>query len=125
MAVSHRDSFGLTMATAPATPITADMPENEYDYYKKNYDRQMNEIKIGYKRVKEKIKSIRQAYSKAVTTGRKSGSRNVVLEYFDDLATLWGGLPSTQPLPFWVDSQSINNDEENEGTELLILPLFR
>ena len=118
MAVSHRESFGLAMATAPAKP-TKDMSKSEYDHYKKNYDREMDEIKIGYKRVKEKIKSIRQDYSKAVTTGRRSGSGKVVLEFYDDLSMLWGGSPATEPLPFGLDSQSINNNKENNGIVVL------
>jgi CO dehydrogenase/acetyl-CoA synthase delta subunit len=51
MSVSHGDSFGLIMATPPAKP-TKDMSKSEYDHYKKNYDRELDEIKVGYKRVK-------------------------------------------------------------------------
>jgi hypothetical protein len=45
-------------------------------------------------------------------TGRKSGNGKIVLEFYDDLSMLWGGSPSTEPLPFGLDSESINNNKE-------------
>ena len=80
MAVSHPESFGPVKASTPAKAIK-EMSKKEYDSYNQKYNREMNEIKIGYKRVKEKIKTIRQDYSKAVTSGRRNGSGRVVLEF--------------------------------------------
>ena len=42
-------------------------------------------IKIGYKRVMEKTKELRQKFSKAVTNGTRSGSGKLVMEFYDDL----------------------------------------
>lgn len=108
MAVSYPESFGPVKVSTPAKPVK-EMSKKEYDAYNQKYNSEMNEIKMGYKRVKEKIKSIRQDYSKAVTSGRRSGSGKVVLEFYEDLTTLWGGSPSTQPLSFGVDSLGIND----------------
>ena len=83
MAVSHPGSFGPVKASTPAKPIK-EMSKKEYDSYNQKYNREMNEIKISYKRVKEKIKTIRQDYSKAVTSGRRSGSGRVVLEFYNE-----------------------------------------
>jgi len=42
-------------------------------------------IKIGYDRIREKVKDIRQNYRKAVTKGRRSGSGKLVFEHYDQL----------------------------------------
>ena len=52
----------------------------------------------GYSRTREKIKEIRQNFSQKVISGRCSGSGKVMLEFYDDLAKLWGGSPSTESL---------------------------
>ena len=64
-------------------------------------------LRLGTSASKKKSKTIRQDYSKAVTSARRSGSGRVV-------TTLWGGSPATQPLSFGVDLQGINNDENHE-----------
>lgn len=46
---------------------------------------------MGYERIKEKAKAIRQAYRKAVTEGRRSGSGKLVCDNWDKLKILWGG----------------------------------
>ena len=45
--------FGPVMASAPEKTVK-EMSKDEYGEYKKKYDREMSEIIIGYKRVKEK-----------------------------------------------------------------------
>ena len=47
------------------------------------------------------MKDIRQNFSKAVTTGTRSGSRKIIYEFFDKLVTIWGG-SNTKPLQFGV-----------------------
>ena len=42
-----------------------------------------NQIRIGYERVKQKVKDIRQEYRKAVTEGRRSGSGKLVADNWD------------------------------------------
>ena len=55
-------------------------------------------IRKGQKRVMEKVKEIRQSFSKAVVSGSRSGSGKIVYEFYDKLITLWGGSAGTEPL---------------------------
>ena len=50
-------------------------------------------IKIGYQRIKQKIKDLRQDYRNAVTVGRRSGSGKLVEDNWDILKNIWGGSP--------------------------------
>ena len=45
-------------------------------------------LKMGYERIKEKAKAIRQDYRKAVTEGRRSGSGKLLCDNWDKLKTL-------------------------------------
>ncbi len=55
-------------------------------------------MKRGYTRVQDKLKEIRQKFSEAVASGRRSGSGKIILESYDQLAQIWGGSPATEPL---------------------------
>ena len=80
-------------------------------------------IKIGYKRVMEKTKELRQKFSKAVTNGTRSGSGKWVMEFYDDLVFIWGGSAATKPLQFGRESSVnhikdlsfISNDEDGDS----------
>ena len=67
-------------------------------------------IKRGYNRVLEKIKDISQNFANAITTGRRSGSRKIVMEFYEELVKLWGGSPTTKSLTFGVSLNSISNN---------------
>ena len=69
-------------------------------------------IKKGYTRIQEKIKDIRQNFATAVTTGSRSGSGKIVMEHYEQLKSSWGGSPSTEPLDFGVNTNSINSSSE-------------
>ena len=64
----------------------------------------------GRNRIIEKVKGIRQNFSKAVTTGTRSGSGKIVYEFFDKLVTIWGGSANTKPLQFGVQSGDYANN---------------
>ena len=75
-------------------------------------------IRRGYTRVQEKLKEIRQKFSEAVTSGRRSGSGKVILEFYDQLVQIWGGSPATEPLSAGIcthDINSVNVDDQREG----------
>lgn len=75
-------------------------------------------IKRGYTRVQEKLKEIRQKFSEAVTSGRRSGSGKIILEFYDQLVQIWGGSPATEPLSSGICTQDINSvnvDDQREG----------
>ena len=57
-------------------------------------------IKRAYNRVMEKIKKSRQNVSSAVILGTRSGSGKVVMEHYDELVSILGGSPSSEPLEF-------------------------
>ena len=65
----------------------------------------------GYNRVLEKVKILRQGFSKAVTAGTRSGSGKLVYDQYDNLRNIWGGSPNTMPLPTGIDSSSVNDGE--------------
>ena len=72
-------------------------------------------IKRGQKRILEKVKEIRQNFSKAVVTGSRSGSGKLVYEFYDKLITLWGGCANTAPLLYDVSSDNLNDEQEPES----------
>ena len=63
----------------------------------------------------EKVKEIRQNFSKAVVTGSRSGSGKLVYEFYDKLITLWGGCANTAPLLYDVSSDNLNDEQEPES----------
>ena len=62
----------------------------------------------GYKRIQEKIKDLRQGFSKAIVNGTRSGSGKFVYEHYDRLKQIWGGSPNTEPLTCGIDTSSVN-----------------
>ena len=66
------------------------------------------------KRVMEKVKEIRQSFSKAVVSGSRSGSGKIVYEFYDKLILLWGGSASTSSLAYGVSGDDFEEDE-NRG----------
>ena len=69
-------------------------------------------IRKGQKRVMEKVKEIRQSFSKAVVSGSRSGSGKIVYEFYDKLITLWGGSAGTEPLSYGVGGDDFQEDNE-------------
>ena len=74
-------------------------------------------ITRGQKRVMEKVKEIRQNFSKAVVAGSRSGSGKIVYEFYDKLIQLWGGSANTEPLPYGVNVDSFALSEDIPGGE--------
>ena len=65
----------------------------------------------------EKVKELRQGFSNAVTAGLRSGLGKLVLEFYDLLVQMWGGVPLTKPLPFGIQSSqaaSISSIDVND-----------
>ena len=54
--------------------------------------------------MREKIKGIRQDFSKSVVKGSRSGSGKIVYEHWDTFISIWGVSPSTLSLQFGVES---------------------
>ena len=62
-------------------------------------------------------KELRQKFSNAVTTGSRSGSGKLVMEFYDVMVKIWGGSPSTEPLSFGVESSVARDHEKQLGEE--------
>lgn len=113
---ARENYFGPVEKTVAEKPVK-EMSKEEYKAYKAVHDKEAEMIRKGYNRIKEKVKNIRQDYSKAVVSGTRSGSGKIVIEHYDDLATIWGGSPSTEPLAFGVDSTGTLSSEVSESDE--------
>ena len=108
--------FGLVTVTPPKKPLT-EMSVDEKIVYLKNKKMENGQIQKGDQRVQEKIKEIRQGFAKAVTVGTRSGSGKIVFEFYDKLSEIWGGgSPSTEPLPFGVETGNFVSAVESEQT---------
>ena len=123
MALLYEESdFGPKEVSAPQKPVK-EANKDEYKANKSIADKEKQMIKNGYKQIKEKLKRIRQDYSKAIISGTRRGRGKIVLQHFDKLASIWGGSPATEALSFGIDSSEIltaslpdkaNDQEEND-----------
>ena len=113
MAGLYPDDF-RTPSLAKAGTSIKDMDKEEYESFKTQNDKEKLGIKKGYKRVKEKIRNIRQDYRTAVNKGSHSGSGKIVKENFDLLNEIWGGSPATSTVPFGIDSDVVEETVEDE-----------
>ena len=59
-------------------------------------------IDTGYNRVLQKVKILRQAFSKAIVSGTRSGSHRMVYRHFEVMKSIWGGSPNVEPVPFGI-----------------------
>ena len=101
--------------TSPSLPEDfKDLSKEEQKKSKKLVKESTDLINRGNKRVMEKVKEIRQNFSKAVVSGRRSGSGKIVFEYYDKLVTLWGGSASSEPLAFGVGSDDFEEDDTQD-----------
>ena len=94
MAASYPDDFGPETLSEQGGTMARDAITN----FKVKISEEKKQIKLGYDRIKQKAKDIRQDYRKAVTEGRRSGSGKLVCENWDTLKLLWGGSPATKSI---------------------------
>ena len=108
MAKLYADDEDLFGPPSPST-LTDDGSQEQKLLFKQ----QKKEISRGYQRILEKIKDLRQGFSKAILSGTRSGSGKIVYEYFDRLKQIWGSCPNTKPLACGVDSNSVSSSQAN------------
>ena len=96
-----------------------EMPQEEKDMAKEVIKVSKELIAKGTKRVMEKVKEIRQAFSKAVISGKRSGSGKIVFEFYDKLVQLWGGSANVTPLAFGVGTDDFEQERNLEPDEQL------
>ena len=86
------------------------MPGEELKVYKQKKSTENDVInKRRYKRMYEKIKDLRQGYSKAVIAGTRSGNGQLVCNNYKILKLICGGLGNIQRLDFEVFINAIRN----------------
>ena len=95
--------FGPAAVSKPTKSIE-EMSKEEFKEQKKNADGQQKAIKLGYDRIKAKVKKLRSNFQKAVAEGTRSGSRRIIKDNWDALVRIWGGAPGAQPLEFGKSS---------------------
>ena len=94
--------------------------ENEIHLIECQRKKANESIRQGYKRIMEKI---RNAFSTAITIGRRSGAGRIIMENYDKLVLIYGGAPSVEPLVFGSDTASgthiddYNNDDEGRCSD--------
>ena len=49
----------------------------------------------------------------AVTTGRRSGSGKIVLDFYDELVKIWGGSPATEAI-------NLSENFDDEDSDVII-----
>ena len=94
--------------------FNTEMSKEEKDAYMKRLKLQRDHIKKGYGRIQGKIMEIRQNFSSAVVSGRRSGSGKIVLQHYDRLAQIYGGTASSEPILAGVDTDTFNCANQNE-----------
>lgn len=68
------------------------MSRDEYREFKKKVDEQERAIKLGYDRIKAKVKKLRSGFQECVAESTWSGSGKIIKEHWDTLVAIWGGL---------------------------------
>ena len=111
------EQFGpVSLSTYPHAGIDDDVNDFDLKEYQIKIKTEKELIKRGYTLVQERVKVLRTKFSEAVTTGRRSGSGQIVMEYYDDLVKLWGGSLASEPLSCGCSTSEVNynvNSEDN------------
>ena len=80
----------------------ADLSIQESKEYGEKIKLENKLIDTGYNRVLQKVKILRQAFSKAIVSGTRSGSHRMVYRHFEVMKSIWGGSPNVEPVPFGI-----------------------
>lgn len=107
--------FGPTAVSEPTKSIE-EMSKEEFKEHKKDADAQQKEIKLGYDRIKAKVKKLRSNFQKAVAEGTRSGSGRIIKDNWDALVRIWGGAPGAQPLEFGKSSIEDTDESRSEAS---------
>ena len=69
------------------------------------------QIRKSTKRIIEKVKEMRQNFSKAIIKGSMSGSGKLVFEFFGKFVEIWGGFPNVSKLKFGTSTRMLLGQE--------------
>ena len=73
------------------------------------------QIKRRYSRVREIVRNLRQKFSEAVATGRRSGSGQITIDYYDELVKICGGSPASEPLSYGTSTTCVNDNINSDN----------
>ena len=90
------------------TIIPSEISESERALLQRDIVIENKEIKVGYNRIKYRVKQLRQNFKKAVVDGTRSGSGRLIIENWDHLVSIWGGCPSVNQIKGAVVSSPDN-----------------
>ena len=108
------DEFGREEISEPDKQLRM-MEKEEYARFMQRRTEEQDLIAKGYKRVKEKIKNVRQEYRNALREDTRSGSGRIIQENFELLGEIWGGSPATTSLSFGVNGDSVGELQTGDG----------
>ena len=73
------------------------------------------QIKRRYSRVREIVRNLRQKFSEVVATGRRSGSGQITIDYYDELVKICGGSPASEPLSYGTSTTCVNDNINSDN----------
>ena len=77
------ETFGPASASENPYKDLNDVNEIDFREYQVKVKTEKEQIKQGYSHVQERVKNLRQKFSEAVTAGRRSGSGQITIDYYD------------------------------------------
>ena len=100
-----------------ALHLQADASDKEKVKLQRLISNQKQLIKMGYFRVKSKVKQLRQNFKKAIINGTRSGSGKLLIEHWDQLVIIWGGCPSVKKIDGAVMSMANHTSHTSTDSE--------
>ena len=88
MAEKYPESnFGPKETMQPSVEIE-EVSKEDYKEFKKKVDEQERAIKLGYERIKAKVKKLQSGFQKCVAESTRSGSGKVIKDNWDTLVEI-------------------------------------
>ena len=103
------EAFGPVLVSENPCRDLDDINEIDLRKYQVKVMTEKEQIKRRHSRIQEIVKNFRQKFSEAVTTGRRSGSGQIAIDYYDELVKIWGGSPVSEPLSYGTNTTCFND----------------
>mgnify|MGYP002804126796 CR=1 FL=1 len=116
MANEYPNDFGKPALTEPNKDIE-DMTKEEYHRYAQAQKVEKELIRLGYSRISDKLKSLKQSYVKDCRDGLRSGAGQLTSQFWHGCHELWGGSAGTEPLEFELETQTQVLDDSQCSTD--------
>jgi len=83
----------------------------------RNIEKERKKMKLGYVRVKDKVKKIRCNFKRALLGSSRVEGGRIIAENWDPLLVIWGGCPAVSKIGGAVSSQSNGSTAKNVNGE--------